>query len=61
MGFKEQKFKIKMYIFHKNSSSRYENKNRVNRYSHTSPISQSSFFEKVCCLILASSQMELRG
>ena len=35
----------------------------MNRHSHiaTSTISQSSFFEEVCCLILAFSQMELRG
>ena len=37
----------------------------MNRDSHiaSSPISRSSFFhdEKVCCLILASSQMKLRG
>ena len=35
----------------------------VNRDSHfaSSPISQSSFFAKVLCLILASSQRKLRG
>ena len=35
----------------------------VNRDSHiaSSPILQSSFFEKVRCLILASSQRKLRG
>ena len=38
-------------------------KKHVNRDSHiaSSPISQSSFFEEVRCLILASSQKKLRG
>ena len=38
-------------------------KQDVNRDSHTasSPISQSSFFEGVRCLILAFSQRKLRG
>ena len=38
-------------------------KKDVNRDSHiaSSPISQSSFFEEVSCLILASSQTKLRG
>ena len=35
----------------------------MNRNSHisSSPISQSSFFEEVRCLILASSQRKIRG
>ena len=35
----------------------------MNRDSHIafSPVSQSSFFEQVCCLILVSSQKNLRG
>ena len=34
-----------------------------NQDSHltSSPVSQASFFEKLCCLILASSQRKLRG
>ena len=38
-------------------------KKHANRDSHiaSSPISQSSFFEKVCCLILASSRRKLHG
>ena len=38
-------------------------KKDVNRDSHIafSPISQSSFFKGVRCLILASSQRKLRG
>ena len=40
-----------------------QNKKDVNRDSHiaSSPISQSSFFEGLRCLILASSQRKLRG
>ena len=39
------------------------NKKDVNRDSHiaSSPISQSSFFKGVRCLILASTQRKLRG
>ena len=38
-------------------------KKDVNRDSHiaSSPISQSSFFQEVRCLILASSRRKLRG
>ena len=38
-------------------------KKHVNRDTHIafSPISQNSFFEKVRCLILASSQRKLHG
>ena len=40
-----------------------QNKKHVNRdtYIASSPISQSSFFKEVWCLILASSQRKLRG
>ena len=40
----------------------YQIKKDVNRASHiaSSPILQSFFFEEVCCLILASSQSNLR-
>ena len=39
-----------------------EQKNHVNRKSHiaSSPTSQSSFFEEVCCLLLTFSQQKLR-
>ena len=48
--------------FHKASPMRKIKKD-VNRDSYiaSSPISQSSFFKGVRCLILASSQRKLRG
>ena len=45
-------------IFRESKMKKNLNKKHVNPESHIAfaPISQSSFFKKVCCLILASSQ-----
>ena len=49
--------------FDKNRLKHSDLKKDVNRDSHiaSSPISQSSFFKGVRCLILASLQRKLRG
>ena len=56
-------FKNHSKLTKKHSFLSEEAKKHVNRDSHiaSSPISQSSFFEKVGCLILASSQRKLHG
>ena len=48
---------------HLKATFQKKNKKDVNRDSHiaSSPISQSSFFKGVRCLIFASSQRKLRG
>ena len=49
---------ISTKVFHSRTKKKH-----VNRHSDIafSPISQSSFFEEVCCSILAPSQRKLRG
>ena len=52
---------VRTLISHINNSKKFLKK-EVNRDSHiaSSPISQSSFFDEIRCLILASSQRKLR-
>ena len=52
---------VRTLISHINNSKKFLKK-EVNRDSHIafSPISQSSFFDEIRCLILASSQRKLR-